>query len=57
MDNKVTVENLQTAVGYEYLRTPALHIEDGGKSFITKQRGFQFVNPTNEWFPGNLLIE
>ncbi|CAH0727485.1 unnamed protein product, partial [Brenthis ino] len=52
LDNKVTVENLQIAVGYEYLRTAALHLEDGGDRQISKQRGFQFVNPTDEWFPG-----
>ncbi|CAH0766327.1 unnamed protein product [Diatraea saccharalis] len=52
MDNRVTVDSLQTAVGYEYLRTPALHLEDGGQNTISKQRGFQFINPTEEWFPG-----
>ncbi|XP_050344667.1 lipoyltransferase 1, mitochondrial isoform X2 [Nymphalis io] len=52
MDNRVTVENLQTAVGYEYLRTPALQLEDGGERQISKQRGFQFINPTEDWFPG-----
>ncbi|XP_062524746.1 lipoyltransferase 1, mitochondrial isoform X1 [Bombyx mori] len=52
LDNRITVENLQTALGYEYLRTPALHLDDGGQSLIAKQRGFQFVNPTDDWFPG-----
>ncbi|XP_075974980.1 lipoyltransferase 1 isoform X2 [Anticarsia gemmatalis] len=52
MNNRVTVDSLQTAVGYEYLRTPALHLEDGGQGQISKQRGFQFVNPTDDWFPG-----
>ncbi|XP_026319948.1 lipoyltransferase 1, mitochondrial isoform X2 [Hyposmocoma kahamanoa] len=52
MDNRVTVDSLQTAVGYEYLRTPALHLADGGQDLIAKQRGFQFVNPTDDWFPG-----
>ncbi|XP_039753584.1 lipoyltransferase 1, mitochondrial isoform X3 [Pararge aegeria] len=52
MDNKVTVEALQTAIGYEYLRTPALRLDDGGERQILKQRGFQFVNPTEDWFPG-----
>lgn len=52
LDNKVTVESLQTAVGYEYLRTAALHLEDGGERQISKQRGFQFINPTEQWFPG-----
>ncbi|RVE51081.1 hypothetical protein evm_004224 [Chilo suppressalis] len=52
VNNRVTVDSLQTAVGYEYLRTPALHLEDGGQNMISKQRGFQFVNPTEDWFPG-----
>ncbi|GBP11067.1 Lipoyltransferase 1, mitochondrial [Eumeta japonica] len=52
LDNRVTIDSLQTAVGYEYLRTPALHLADGGQSLINKQRGFQFINPTDEWFPG-----
>ncbi|XP_046978974.1 lipoyltransferase 1, mitochondrial isoform X1 [Vanessa cardui] len=52
LDNRVTVESLQTAVGYEYLRTPALQLEDGGERHIAKQRGFQFINPTEDWFPG-----
>ncbi|XP_047507323.1 lipoyltransferase 1, mitochondrial isoform X2 [Pieris napi] len=52
LDNRVTVESLQTAIGYEYLRTPALHIEDAGERHISQQRGFQFVNPTEDWYPG-----
>ncbi|CAK1540193.1 unnamed protein product [Leptosia nina] len=52
LDNRVTVESLQTAIGYEYLRTPALHIDDAGERHISKQRGFQFVNPTEDWYPG-----
>ncbi|XP_045504914.1 lipoyltransferase 1, mitochondrial isoform X2 [Colias croceus] len=52
IDNRVTVESLQTAIGYEFLRTPALHIEDAGERHISKQRGFQFINPTDDWFPG-----
>ncbi|XP_047020424.1 lipoyl amidotransferase LIPT1, mitochondrial isoform X2 [Helicoverpa armigera] len=52
MDNRVTVESLQTAIGYEYLRTAALSLQDGGQGQISKQRGFQFVNPTDDWFPG-----
>lgn len=52
LDNRLTVDSLQTALGYEYLRTPALHLEDGGQDLISKQRGFQFVNPSDDWFPG-----
>lgn len=56
VDNRVTVDSLQTAVGYEYLRTPALHLADGGQDLIAKQRGFQFVNPTDDWFPGEAMF-
>ncbi|XP_032528718.2 lipoyltransferase 1, mitochondrial isoform X2 [Danaus plexippus] len=52
VNNRVTVDSLQIAVGYEFLRTPALHLEDGGENQISKQRGFQFINPTEDWFPG-----
>lgn len=50
------MDSLQTAVGYEYLRTPALHLEDGGQAQISQQRGFQYVNPTDEWFPGKKIL-
>lgn len=55
MDNRLTVDSLQTAVGYEYLRTPALQMTDGGQDLIAKQRGFQFVNPSDDWFPGKSM--
>jgi len=48
----VTVDKLMTAVGWEFLRSTAISAEDGGKSFASKQRGFQLINPTNDWFPG-----
>lgn len=54
MDNRITVDSLQTAVGYEFLRTAALSLQDGGTSQISKQRGFQYINPTDDWFPGKL---
>jgi len=52
MDNRITVDSLQTAVGYEFLRTAALSLQDGGTAQISKQRGFQYINPTDDWFPG-----
>jgi len=48
----VTVEKLLGAVGWEFLRTTALNVEDGGLDLASKQRGFQLVNPTEDWFPG-----
>lgn len=46
-----TVENVLSSIGYEFLRTDT-NGNDGGDKLIQKQRGFQMVNPTNEWFPG-----
>lgn len=55
VNSQVTVESLQTALGYEYLRTPAARLIDGGDNQISKQRGFQYVNPTDDWFPGKFV--
>jgi len=48
----VNVAQLRSAVGYEYLRTAATTLEDGGSTQTMKQRGFQLINPTEKWFPG-----
>lgn len=48
----ISVERLITAVGWEYLRTSAISQQDGGWDLVAKQRGFQLVNPTDDWFPG-----
>ncbi|KAJ9587712.1 hypothetical protein L9F63_018863, partial [Diploptera punctata] len=48
----VKLEKLLGAIGWEYLRTCPLTLQDLGKNHIAKQRGFQLVNPTNQWFPG-----
>ncbi|CAH1153441.1 unnamed protein product [Phaedon cochleariae] len=48
----VTVDNLMTVVGWEYMRTPALTLTDGGIELANQQNGFQLVNPTEEWFNG-----
>jgi lipoyltransferase 1 len=37
---------------YEFLRTPATELADGGREQVMKQRGFQLLNPTEKWFPG-----
>lgn len=49
---RVTVDNLIKAVGWEYMRTPAFFLKDGGTEFACKQGGFQMINPTDKWFPG-----
>lgn len=40
---------------YEFLRTSATELHDGGRHLMMKQRGFQLINPTEKWFPG--LVE
>ena len=46
------MDKLITAIGWEYLRTKALVLEDGGQDLIQRQKGFQYINPTEDWFPG-----
>lgn len=48
----VSVTKLIKAIGWEYMRTPALSLIDGGIERANQQKGFQLVNPTNLWFPG-----
>ncbi|XP_067008344.2 lipoyl amidotransferase LIPT1, mitochondrial isoform X2 [Anabrus simplex] len=52
VNRNVKVELLLGAIGWEYLRTCPFTMEDGGQELISKQRGFQLVNPTEDWFPG-----
>lgn len=52
VNRSVNVPQLLSAVGYEFLRTSATELEDGGSTQTMKQRGFQLVNPTEKWFPG-----
>lgn len=49
---KITVSKLMQAVGWEYMRTPAMTLIDGGKELANQQKGFQMINPTEQWFPG-----
>ncbi|XP_030383346.1 lipoyltransferase 1, mitochondrial [Scaptodrosophila lebanonensis] len=52
INRNVNVSQLLSAVGYEYLRTAATSLEDGGSAQTMNQRGFQLINPTEKWFPG-----
>lgn len=52
VNKSVNVQQLLTAIGYEFLRTPADKLVDGGREHVMKQRGFQLINPTEKWFPG-----
>ncbi|XP_055855040.1 lipoyltransferase 1, mitochondrial [Episyrphus balteatus] len=52
VNRAVNVPQLLSAVGYEFLRTNATELTDGGQEQTQKQQGFQLVNPTEKWFPG-----
>jgi lipoyltransferase 1 len=52
LNSHVKMEKLLASIGWEYLRTCPYSAEDRGEDFIGKQRGFQFINPTDQWFPG-----
>lgn len=56
VNRHVNIPQLQTAIGYEFLRTAATVLEDGGRELAMTQRGFQLINPTENWYPGLLAI-
>lgn len=41
-----------SAFRYEFLRTNAIELVDGGREQVMRQQGFQLINPTEKWFPG-----
>lgn len=53
---KVKIEALIRAIGWEYLRTPAYTLSDGGMELANQQKGFQMINPTDKWFPGKFYF-
>ncbi|XP_046838246.1 lipoyltransferase 1, mitochondrial isoform X3 [Vespa crabro] len=52
VNSKVEIDKLIDTLGWEYLRTKPLLLEDGGYDHIQEQKGFQLINPTEDWFPG-----
>ena len=52
----MNVPQLLSALGYEFLRTSATELQDGGRDLAMRQRGFQLINPTEKWFPGLMEI-
>lgn len=52
VNRHVNVTQLQTSVGYEFLRTTATRLDDGGRDLMMLQRGFNLINPTDKWYPG-----
>lgn len=56
------MDKLISAIGWEYMRTKALVCEDGQYDLVRQQKGFQFIYPNEDWFPGvywkiDLLLE
>ncbi|GLV43164.1 uncharacterized protein CBL_14157 [Carabus blaptoides fortunei] len=51
-DPNVNVDSVIEAIGWEYMRTDPFNVKEGGKHLIPEQRGFQLINPTDQWFPG-----
>nr|CAD7413030.1 unnamed protein product [Timema poppensis] len=52
VNSHINMEQLFSAVGWEFLRTCPQSMQDGGHDLISQQYGFQLVNPTEGWFPG-----
>ncbi|XP_058458862.1 lipoyltransferase 1, mitochondrial [Malaya genurostris] len=52
VNHTVNIQQLLSAIGYEFLRTPATQLTDGGRDLLMKQLGFQLINPSEKWFPG-----
>lgn len=52
LNSHIQMEKLINAIGWEFLRTKALVLEDGGHELVQRQKGFQLINPTDDWFPG-----
>nr|CAD7394247.1 unnamed protein product [Timema cristinae] len=52
VNSHINMEQLFSAVGWEFLRTCPQSMQDGGHDLISQQYGFQMVNPTEGWFPG-----
>ncbi|KAG5895055.1 hypothetical protein JTB14_021022 [Gonioctena quinquepunctata] len=51
-DPNVDVTKLMTAIGWEYMRTQPFSLIDRGMELANEQKGFQMINPTEDWFPG-----
>ncbi|KYM95171.1 PREDICTED: lipoyltransferase 1, mitochondrial isoform X2 [Cyphomyrmex costatus] len=52
INQNIQMDKLLSAIGWEYLRTKALTLEDGRYDLVEQQKGFKFINPTEDWFPG-----
>lgn len=49
---KAQTNEVLSAIGWEFMRTHALTLKDGGIDLANQQKGFQMINPTDKWFPG-----
>lgn len=46
------MDKLLSVIGWEFMRTKALVLEDGRYDLVQQQKGFQYINPSENWFPG-----
>ncbi|XP_029168266.1 lipoyltransferase 1, mitochondrial [Nylanderia fulva] len=51
INRNIQMDKLLSAIGWEFMRTKALVLEDGIYD-LRQQKGFQYINPTEDWFPG-----
>nr|CAD7266347.1 unnamed protein product [Timema shepardi] len=56
VNSHINMEQLFSAVGWEFLRTCPQSMQDGGHDLISQQYGFHLVNPTEGWFPEVFLV-
>lgn len=48
----IHMKKIIACIGWEFMRTKALVCEDGQYDFVQQQKGFQYINPNEHWFPG-----
>lgn len=52
INRNIQMDKLLSAIGWEFMRTKALVLEDGRYDLVQQQKGFQYINPSENWFPG-----
>lgn len=55
INSAIKMDKLITAIGKEYLRTNAHVLEDEESNSFQGQTEFQFINPTESYFPGRKI--
>lgn len=52
INRNIQMDKLLSVIGWEFMRTKALVLEDGRYDLVQQQKGFQYINPSENWFPG-----